>query len=189
MKLAAALSVVALAAVIAASAQAASISGLAIVDPGLKGAGTLAVSSPRIAPGGAIPEVYSSYGASVSPPLAWSKGPQGTHSFALIIEDPDAGTPTPFVHWMLWNLPAATTALTEGAVPAGARQGKLMFVGKTGYMGPHPPAGGPHHYHLQVFALDQALDLPDGAERPALAGAMKGHVLASGELIATFQKP
>ncbi len=189
MKLAAAFSALALAAGLAVPALAASISGLATADPGLKGTGVLAVSSPRIAAGGAIPEVYSSYGASTSPPVAWSKGPAGTRSYALIIEDPDAPTPTPFVHWMVWNLPAGATSLAEGAAPAGARQGKLMFVGKIGYMGPRPPAGGPHHYHIQVFALDRALDLPDGAERPQLGDAMKGHVLASGELIATFQKP
>lgn len=189
MKLAAALSVFAAVVASTAPARAASIAGLASADPGLKGRGTLAVSSPRIAAGGAIPDVYSSYGPSVSPPLVWSKGPPGARSYALIVEDPDAPMPTPFVHWMVWNLPAGVTTLAEGAVPAGARQGKLMFVGKTGYMGPRPPAGGPHHYHFQVFALDRMLDLPDGAERPQLADAMKGHVLASGELIATFQKP
>jgi Raf kinase inhibitor-like YbhB/YbcL family protein len=187
MKLVVALSALALAFTV--PAHAASISGLAVADPGLKGKGTLAVSSPRIAAGGAIPDVYSAYGPSVSPPLGWSKGPAGTRGYALIIEDPDAPMPTPFVHWMVWNLPAGVTSLAEGAPPAGARQGKLMFVGKTGYMGPRPPAGGPHHYHFQVFALDRMLDLADGAERPQLAGAMKGHVLASGELIATFQKP
>lgn len=189
MKLAAAFSAFAVAMTVTAAAQASPASALAINDPGLKGGGVLAVSSPQIAAGGAIPLVYSSYGASVSPPLRWSGGPAGAKSYALIIEDPDAATPTPFVHWMVWNLPASAVAVAEGAVPAGARQGKLMFVGKTGYMGPRPPAGGPHHYHIEVFALDRTLDLPDGAERPQLGDAMKGHVLASGELIATFQKP
>jgi Raf kinase inhibitor-like YbhB/YbcL family protein len=167
---------------------AATTAGLAIADPGLKAAKTLAVSSPKITSGGAIPDEYSSYGKSVSPPLAWGKGPYGTRSFALILEDPDAPMPTPFVHWVVWNIPAGVGQAAEGAVPAGAEQGKLMFVNTTGYFGPHPPAGPAHHYHFQVFALDRTLDAPAGADRGAVVAAMKGHVLASGELVATYQK-
>jgi Raf kinase inhibitor-like YbhB/YbcL family protein len=188
MKPLALLTTIILAAGMAGAVGAATTAGLAINDPGAAAAKKLAVTSPKIASGGAIAEMYSAYGQSVSPPLHWGKGPYGTRSFALIVEDPDAPMPTPFTHWMVWNLPASTTSVAEGAVPAGARQGKLMFVGKVGYMGPRPPAGGPHHYHFQVFALDQALDLPDGAERPALMAAIKGHVLASGELVGTYQK-
>jgi len=173
----------------ATSACAATNAGLAIADPGLKGAKALTVSSPAIAVNGSIPQAYSAYGKGVSPPLAWGKGPYGTRSFAVIVEDPDAPIAVPFVHWMVWNIPAGTTSLAEGAVPPGARQGKLMFVGTVGYMGPRPPDPSPHHYHFQVFALDAVPDLPAGAERAALAAAMKGHVLASGELVATYQKP
>ena len=189
MKSARVLSALVLAVALAAPACAASISGLAIAAPGLKAAKTLAVASTAFTAGGAIPDIYSAYGKGVSPPLAWGKGPYGTRSFALIVEDPDAPIPVPFVHWMVWNLPGAARSLAQGAVPEGARQGKLMFVGTVGYMGPRPPPGGPHHYHFQVFALDQPLMLADGAERAALTEAMKGYVLASGELIATFQKP
>jgi Raf kinase inhibitor-like YbhB/YbcL family protein len=171
-----------------AAAYAASPSGLAIADPGLKAAKPLSVSSPKIAPGGAIPDEYSSYGKSVSPPLNWGKGPYGTKSFALILEDPDAPTPVPFQHWLVWNIPASAAGTGEGALPAGAVEGKLMIVNKTGYMGPRPPPGPEHHYHFQVFALDRPLELAAGAERGALVDAMKGHVLAAGELIATYQK-
>ena len=171
------------------SARAASDAGLAIRDPALKAARTLTVSSPRIAPGGTIPAVYSSYGASVSPPLRWGKGPYGTRGFALIVEDPDAPLPQPFVHWMAYAIPAGVQGFAQGAVPAGVRQGKLPFIGKVGYFGPRPPAGAPHHYHFQVFALDADLALPAGADRAGLVAAMTGHVLASGELVGTFQKP
>ena len=172
----------------AGSACAGSDKDLAINDPGLKAGARLKVTSSAIAPGGAIPQRYSAYGQSVSPPLAWSGAPAGTRSFALIIEDPDAPTPQPFIHWMAWDIPAGTASIAEGSVPAGARQGKLMYVSKVGYMGPRPPPGGPHHYHIQLFALDRPLGLPDGAERPALVDAMKGHVLASGELVGTYQQ-
>ncbi len=188
MKLGLPLAALALAAVVAGVASASPLSALAISDPGLKGSKSLSVSSPKIAAGGAIPLVYSSYGQGLSPPLAWSKGPPGTRSFALILEDPDAPMATPFVHWLVWNLPAGTTALQENEVPPGAAQGKLL-IPKTGYMGPRPPPGPAHHYHVEVFAVDRLLDLAAGADRTALEGAMKGHVLASGELVATFQKP
>ena len=172
----------------AAAALAASPAGLAIADPGLKAARALSVSSPRIAAGGAIPDDYSSYGKSISPPLAWSKGPAGTKGYAVVLEDPDAPMATPFVHWLVWNIPAAVGQLAEGAVPEGAREGKLLFVNKTGYFGPRPPAGPAHHYHVQVFALDRQLELAAGGDRAALVEAMKGHVLASGELVATYQQ-
>ena len=188
MRLAARIAVAGVAALAASRACAATTAGLAIADPGLKAAQVLKVSSQKIPPGGPIPQAYSADGQGVSPPLAWSKGPFGSRSFALIVEDPDAPLPTPFVHWMVWNIPAGVTAASQGAVPAGAVQGKLMFVGTVGYMGPRPPDASPHHYHFQVFALDRTIDLPAGAERPALVEAMKGHVLASGELVAAYQK-
>ena len=172
----------------AAQALAATPAGLAIADAGLKAAKTLTVASPRFAAGGPIPDDYSSYGKSVSPPLAWGKGPYGTRSFAIVLEDPDAPMPTPFVHWLVWNIPAGAAQTDEGGVPAGAQEGKLMFVNKTGYFGPRPPPGPAHHYHFQVFALDRQLDLKSGADRAALVDAMRGHVLASGELVATYQK-
>lgn len=189
MKLVSLLASLALVAGTATSACAASDDGLAIRDPALKAAKSLTVTSPKIASGGPIPAIYSSYGASVSPPLHWGKGPYGTRSFALIVEDPDAPMPQPFVHWMAYAIPAGVQGFAEGAVPAGVRQGKLPFIGKEGYFGPRPPAGAPHHYHVQVFALDADLALAAGADRAGLVGAMKGHVLASGELVGTFQKP
>jgi Raf kinase inhibitor-like YbhB/YbcL family protein len=165
-----------------------SLGGLAIsqLPPPAKKA--LTVSSPKIPSGGAIPDAYSSYGKSVSPPLAWSKGPYGTRSFAIVLEDPDAPTPVPFQHWLVWNIPGTTTGLAEGVLPAGAEQGSLMILNKAAYFGPRPPPGPAHHYHFQVFALDRQLDLKPGSDRGALADAMKGHVLASGELVATYQK-
>jgi Raf kinase inhibitor-like YbhB/YbcL family protein len=171
----------------AASASAATDSGLAGRDPGLQGKGQLTVSSSAFAANGAIPAKYTSDGPGLSPPLSWRGAPAGAKSFAVVVEDPDAPTPQPFIHWMIWNIPASASGLAEGKPPAGVRQGKLMYVGKVGYMGPAPPPGGPHHYHFQVFALDRAIDAPEGAERPALVQAMRGHVLASGELTGLYQ--
>ena len=171
----------------ASAVLAASPEGLAVANPALKGKATLQVSSPVLKSGAPIADVYSSYGASTSPPLSWRGAPAGTKAFAVMLEDPDAPMATPFVHWVMWNVPAADHGLDEGKPPQGAVQGK-MGAGRMGYFGPRPPAGPAHHYHFEVFALDQPLNLDPGADAKALEGAMAGHVLASGELVATYQK-
>ncbi len=167
------------------AAHAATTGGLAINDPRLKAGKTLKVASSDIYPGGPIPAAYA---GSISPPIGWGRGPKGAAAYAIILEDPDAPLPAPFVHWMMWNISPAITGMDKGVVPKGASLGKLPYVGTVGYMGPQPPDRAKHHYHFQVFALDRALDLPAGSERSALAQAMAGHVLASGDLVGTFQK-
>ena len=156
---------------------------------------SIVVRSPAFSDGGTIPDRYADYGGKVSPSLEWGGVPQGAKSLALIVDDPDAPRPTPFVHWVLYNVPPATMRLPENIpnaarldAPAGAVQGK-NDAGSTGYFGPRPPPGGPHHYHFQVFALDNAPALDPGATKDKLVGAMKGHVLAKGQLVGTYQKP
>jgi Raf kinase inhibitor-like YbhB/YbcL family protein len=160
--------------------------------------GSLTLSSTAFAQGEAIPDLYSSYDQNASPPLRWTQGPQGTRSYAILAEDPDAGTtPLPVVHWVVWNIPVTVSALREGLAsldrledPMGLRQGPNTAAGNVGYKGPHPPAGDPpHHYHFEVFALDQMLDLRAAANREDLVKAMHGHVLAKGELIGLFKRP
>jgi len=155
----------------------------------------LQVASVAIGPDGAIGARHSSYGDNVSPPIRWSAAP-GAAAYAVIVEDPDAPSPRPFVHWLVWNIPAGATALAEGlpqapklTSPAGAIQGRNEGDGASGYWGPHPPPGPAHHYHLQVFALDAPLALGAGAERDALVAAMRGHVVADGEAVGTFKAP
>jgi Raf kinase inhibitor-like YbhB/YbcL family protein len=131
---------------------------------------------------------YSEYADGVSPALSWSAVPDA-RSYALIMEDPDAKPALPFVHWVAWNIPQEVTALPEGvqeqprlSEPEGVLQGRNTR-GSMGYYGPHPPVGDPpHHYHFQVFALDAKLDVPFGADRDQVLAAMKGHVLAQGEV-------
>jgi Raf kinase inhibitor-like YbhB/YbcL family protein len=154
------------------------------------------VNSRAFAEGDAIPSEFSASGGGKSPPIAWSEGPVGTRSYAVLVEDPDVKKArTPFVHWVVWNIPARRTSLHAGVPargnvddPSGALQGATS-MGNVGYFGPQPPAGDPaHHYHVQVFAIDRVLDLPDGAGREELVSAIGGHVLASGELVGTFEQ-
>ncbi len=165
----------------------------------LAGAGeTLAMSamrlmSPAIGADGRIAQAQSSYGANRSPPLTWTPVP-AARSYAIILDDPDASDPRPFVHWLIWNIPAGLTALPQGmppnvrlADPPGALQGR-NDNDAAGYYGPHPPSG-VHHYRFRVFALNAPLSLAPGARRDALSQAMNGHVLGVGELVATFAAP
>jgi Raf kinase inhibitor-like YbhB/YbcL family protein len=143
------------------------------------------VSSTAFAEGQTIPKKSTADGTNVSPPLAWDAPPAGTKSLALVCEDPDAPRGT-WTHWVLFNLPADARKLDEGAKPpAGAVQGTNDF-GKVGYGGPSPPPGKPHRYFFKLFALDNQVDLPAGAKRQQLLDAVKGHVLAEGQLMGTY---
>lgn len=155
----------------------------------------LQVSSPAFADGSPIPDVYVAEGQNISPPLDWSDGPAGTRSYVVVMEDPDVGQDPPFVHWLLYDVPVGVTRLDEAVPggpwvpkPEGALQGPNEY-GSLGYFGPRPPKGDPPHaYHVQVFALDTMLDLPFGASRAELLDAMRGHVLASGELVGSYER-
>ncbi len=170
---------------------------LAIDRPETAADGSLTVTSPAFEDGAAIPVVYSAYEQGASFPLSWKAGPSGTQSYVLIVEDPDAAMPKPFVHWVAWNIPGDVTSLREGLAtldlqtdPPGLRQG-VTSRGTVGFVGPRPPAGdAAHTYHVQLFALDTPLDVPiTGADRDQVLAAAEGHVLASGELTGTFARP
>jgi Raf kinase inhibitor-like YbhB/YbcL family protein len=143
------------------------------------------VSSHAFEPGGAIPREYTGEGRDVSPPLAWSGLPEGARELALVCDDPDA--PRPFVHWVLYKIPAERSGLPEGSVGA-ALEGKNDFGG-TGYRGPMPPRGhGTHRYRFRLYALDAELEVVAGLTRDELLRAIEGHVLAEGELVATYER-
>lgn len=146
--------------------------------------------------GSSMPVQYSADGDNASPKLEWSGAPEGTQSFVLIMDDPDAKKPKPFVHWIVYDLPADVASLREGLPtdptlpdPKGAKQG-TNSLGATGYFGPKPPVEDPaHNYHFQLFALDvSSLGLDPGAKREDVLAAMEGHVLAEGEIVGKFKR-
>ena len=134
---------------------------------------------------------YRGEGDNVSPPISWSGAPQGTKSFVVLCEDPDAPSPKhprpkPWVHWVLFNIPASTTSIPEGQT-AGT-PGKNDF-GDLAYGGPLPPPGsGTHRYFFKVYALDTTLSLAKGATRDEVLRAMQGHILAQGEVYGTYER-
>jgi Raf kinase inhibitor-like YbhB/YbcL family protein len=151
------------------------------------------LSSSAFKPNGSIPSKYTCEGNDTSPPLEWSGAPDGTKSFALIVDDPDAPDPAKpqrvYVHWVVYNIAAETTRLADNAaaigLPHGALQGKNDW-GKQTYGGPCPPIGR-HRYFFKLYALDTQLSLSNPT-KAQLEKAIQGHVLANAELIGTYQK-
>jgi Raf kinase inhibitor-like YbhB/YbcL family protein len=155
---------------------------------GARDAAPITVKSPAFAAGGAIPLEYTCDGRGMSPPISWSALPEGTKSVAVIVDDPDAPGGT-FTHLAMFNLPPSQTSLPSlSAIPAGVNAVSAKnSSGSPGFTPICPPGGGRHHYRFQVLALDTMLPrtLTGGVED--VTNAMKGHVLARGELTGVYQ--
>jgi Raf kinase inhibitor-like YbhB/YbcL family protein len=146
-------------------------------------ASSISISSPAFQAGGDIPAKFTCNGTNISPELQISGVPNEAKSLALIVDDPDAPRGL-FTHWIVGNIDPKTTRVGENSAPAGAVQGTSDF-GKRNYGGPCPPSG-THRYFFKIFALDTKLELKASARRAELDAAMRGHVLAQGELMARY---
>ena len=152
------------------------------------------LTSPGFENQGEIPEKYTCDGEDISPALAWSDVPEGTKSFALIVDDPDAPDPDnpklTWVHWVLYNIPATSASIPEGAVgkdlPENTMDG-LNDWKQTGYGGPCPPIG-KHRYFHKLYALDVVLPDLNQPTKAALENAMKGHVIGQAELVGLYKR-
>ena len=155
---------------------------------------TMKLTSPSFENQGDIPKKHTCDGQDVSPALAWTGAPQGTKSFVLIVDDPDAPDPAnprmTWVHWVLYNLPADAGSLSEGVeekdLPKGTLQG-LNDWKKTGFGGPCPPIG-KHRYFHKLYALDIVLPDLKQPTKAKLEKAMEGHVLSKTELVGLYQR-
>lgn len=154
----------------------------------------LILTSPAFADHTPIPVQYTCQGKDLSPPLAWSGAPDGTRSFVLVVDDPDAPDPAApkmtWVHWVVYNIPASAKGLAAsergGAMPAGARDG-LNDWKRTGYGGPCPPIGR-HRYFFRLFALDRELPDLHSPTKARVEQTIRGHVLAEAQLVGTYQQ-
>ncbi len=159
--------------------------------PARGGSSRLLVTSSAFVSGAALDDKYTQNGDNMSPGMAWSKGPLGTQSYAVLAEDSGVNRAEPIVHWVIFNIPSTATGLpqnvpTDATLENGSMQGKNVR-GSAGYIGPKPPAGQTHPYHFEVFALNSRLTVdPASADRNTVVNAMKGHVLAQGELVANY---
>lgn len=140
------------------------------------------ISSPAFEHHETIPTRYTCEGEDVSPPLNISDVPEGTVSFAIIVDDPDAPMGT-FDHWIAWNISGTLSEFEEGM--SVALQGTNGF-GEDNYRGPCPPPGPTHRYFFKVYALDSELDLPSGSSKMEVEAEMEGHILDQAELMGIF---
>lgn len=145
------------------------------------------ITSPAFDNNESIPKTYTCDSEKISPPLEWSHAPSGTKSFALICDDHDAPSGT-WDHWILFNIPASTKSMKENIqnLPKGTQEGNNSWH-KTGYGAPCPPSG-QHRYIFTLYALDENLDLEEGASKEELKAAMKGHILGKAQLIGLYKR-
>lgn len=156
-----------------------------------EGGNHMDITSEALGQGGEIPLIHTCDGSDISPALSWTDTPEGTKSFALICDDPDAPVGN-WVHWVIYNMPAQTTRLSEAVqktdvLANGARQGMNDF-NRAGYGGPCPPPGhGYHRYFFKLYALDTMLDIKDGTKIDVLR-LMDGHILAEAKLTGKYKR-
>ncbi|MCS7285075.1 MAG: YbhB/YbcL family Raf kinase inhibitor-like protein [Hydrogenobacter thermophilus] len=150
------------------------------------------VESPSFKNGEVIPQKYTCDGENVSPPIAWSGFPEGTKSFVLIVDDPDAPIGT-FTHWVVYDIPPNIVSLKENFPKSkqvdNIKQGINDF-GRVGYGGPCPPPGhGYHRYFFKVYALNvESLGLPSGATKKEVESKMRGHILSEGQMMGRYRR-
>ena len=156
---------------------------------------SIQIASNVFEPDQGIPMKYTGEGDDLSPELHWSDPPEGTRQWALLMEDPDAMGPEPWVHWMIYNIPTDAGSLDEG-IDGGEHpyrfpetaQGRNSW-GNSGYDGPMlPPGLGLHHYHFRILALDLERRLRPGLVRQQFLEAVAGHVIDEGEIVATYAR-
>ena len=167
---------------------------LAIAQEGLGSFVAIDLRSPAFANGARLPERFTQDGAGVSPPLFWTGVPAEAERLVLLVEDPDAPTPAPLVHAIVWDMPAEDGQLAEGAIVADGEGGEKGDVGRNsyfreGWLPPDPPTGhGEHRYAFQLFALAPGADAGDTPSRSDIVKAMRGRVLAAGLLTGTYSR-
>jgi Raf kinase inhibitor-like YbhB/YbcL family protein len=151
--------------------------------PAVESPTTLTVTSAAFDDGAAIPREFTCKGANTSPPLAWSGVPSGARSVALVVDDPDAPSGS-YIHWVVYNIDPAQSAIAAGEAPQGASQAN-NGAGRVGYTGPCPPSG-THHYRFTVYVLRSPLTVPSGGDPDRVLVAIKGKTTARGTLTGTF---
>jgi hypothetical protein len=155
---------------------------------------TMTLTSTAFENGAEIPAIFTCEGSDISPALAWHGVPANAKTLVLIVDDPDAPDPAApkmtWVHWLLYDLPPTSNGLPQAvaaqALPAGTREGRNDWK-RTGYGGPCPPIGR-HRYFHKLYALDMVLGDLATPDKPKLEAAMHGHVIASAQLLGTYQK-
>lgn len=147
----------------------------------------ITVHSVAFEPNEALPISCTIDGVGAPPALSFAGVPEAAQSLVVLAEDPDAPLLEPFTHWLVYGIP-------KGVHDVDAQTQHDYRLGKNGLSEPSyapaaPPSGDSlHHYHFQVFALDQVPELAEGATRQEVLDALTGHVLAWGEIVGTYER-
>jgi Raf kinase inhibitor-like YbhB/YbcL family protein len=156
------------------------------------------ITSSAFKEGQPIPKKYTGEGDDVSPPLSWTGVPETAKELVLICDDPDAPTNEPWVHWVIYKIPADVKDLKEGIPrktrltdPPGALQGKNSWPNgqNIGYRGPMPPPGhGTHRYYFKLYALEAKLSVEPGLNKKSIMQEIEHHIVAQGQLMGTYHR-
>ncbi|MGE5409735.1 MAG: YbhB/YbcL family Raf kinase inhibitor-like protein [Clostridiales bacterium] len=149
------------------------------------------LESPAFKNGEPIPAKYTCDGENISPALYWDKPSDKIKNFCLIVEDPDAPGGD-FVHCIIIDIPGKLNSLQENVtnqknLPDGAEMG-TNDARRIGYFGPCPPSGGAPRYYFRIYGIDTILKMDAGATKNEVLKAMKGHIVAQGELMGKYQR-
>lgn len=147
--------------------------------------GEVSVTTPAFGFEEPIPERFARAGGNVSPAVTWEVDVDGAAELLLVVDDPDAPTDEPFVHWLVAGLDPATDGFGEGEVPADAVEGRNGF-GDVGWGGPAPPEGETHRYFFRLFVLDAPSGLEGGFSRAGLDSVLDAHLVVSAETVGVF---
>lgn len=146
------------------------------------------LTSPFFNDGDSIPPKFTHDGGNINPELHIQNAPEGTMSFALIMDDPDATSGKTFTHWLIWNIDPKTTVIKQESKPPGAVEGINDFS-NISYGGPWPPHGvKPHRYFFKLYALDVMIDLEEGSTKQGLEESIKGHVVEEAQLMGVYTR-
>ncbi len=142
--------------------------------------------------GGPIPQRFTCDGGDLSPSLRWNDVPPGTHSFAVLCDDPDAPSGT-WHHWAIYDIPAGHNSLPEGAGRPGGEGGPQQAIndfGRPGYGGPCPPhRHGPHRYHFRLLALSvEQLPLRKGSSCRDAEREARKHLISEAVLVGVYER-
>lgn len=163
------------------------LASVTLGNEGLLGAGGFALTSPAFADGDMLDPMFTADEEDAcAPPLAWTAPPKGTQALVLVVEDPDAPTPEPFVHFLAWGMAPEAGELLEGEDPPVVGQNALL---KDNWLAPDPPTGhGSHDYVFQLFALDVPMELSQGSDREAVLEEMEDHVIGLAVMTGTYER-
>lgn len=146
---------------------------------------TLEFSIDGIDDGGEIPVEFTCDGDEIPPVVTVESSPEGTLQLAFVVDDPDAPTEEPFVHWVVYGIPGNTSSFTDG-------EEALLYgvndAGNEGWTGPCPPEGEEHEYDFTLFALNRPLELEPGLDGRELEDAIEDATIAETDVSATYRR-